>query len=332
MRRNRLTVILFAWVSLGAPVLAAPATSDESVTALPIAQCDLPQVIGRLQLEPINKMAATSTRALPLIEELRKINSKAKDSKKPLGEQISLADADRYREISTRISAMQAANLVESLHERDLRVLLKWAQLADAKHRWGTEPKQGDPDFTAYGLLILIQLAFTSQEIDPTIVSGDKCSLQLAIQRLENPALERLSTLPFKEESARFQQILAKNKQSKLDLDKLPPADRDEARKLMAAVAPAYRERDYIMTLEYLKIMATVADLMYVNDVRDVVESGGDVAAIGSTTTRLVNEKKIPVQQQIAAGIWSKTNELIPSEQSKYWEAVSKELDKLNKK
>ncbi len=290
------------------------------VSDLALDHCELREVISRKQFDSIGKAAAIAEQALPLLEGLDVINSKATVPNKPIKDQLSTDDISKFSELSQRLKSAQISQLMESRRERDLKVIEKMVMIADRDYRWQKQPKEKDPDFIIYSAIQLLR--FTIKKNNITVPSSAVCTLEYALHSLETEAIDRLNSRNAQLESAirQFKSILAKYGMEKLDRTRLSTKDLEAVNNLINdVIRPIQRHRNFIRDIENIKLMARASDITYESNKQDIAFSGGDISAIGATIQRRNKNNEFSENMQVALGLWVKINEKIPADIVNEW-------------
>lgn len=318
-----LTILLFA-ISL------ISISSDYVIGADDVSpdNCKLRDVIARIQFESIEKAAAIAEQSLPVVDQLKQLVNKAKDSNKPLQDQLATEDIIKFTELRERLKTTQLAQLMESRRQRDLMVIEKMTMIADRDYRWNDQPKENDPDFIIYSNLQLLRFMIKNNELKvPTIQS---CTLEYALTLIESEAFEKLNSIKGLDSvTASIQSILVKYGMKTLDRSRLSKADLEKINEIENNILnPAERHRVFIKDLEHIKLMAKASEIMYEANKQDIAFGGGDTDTIGKTIQRKSKNGEFDEDTQLAIGLWTMINEKIPSQVVQEWG----ELNKLSEK
>ena len=296
--------------------------AGDTIAKLPYDKCDFREVVGRLQAAAIDRAAQIAKEVLPVLDEEERIDSKAKIANKPIGEQLSLADNETLSRLSQRLITLQMMSLIESRRERDLAVMLTWAQQIDANIRWGTEPKQGTTEYKEWALFMLTRMGL-DKEIRIT-APEKQCSIQTAIARLEDEPMKEFNKIPLNQAFSQLSQLAEKYNERPIDPATLSTGDKRVYDSAIMVVAPGEKFRDGVMEYETLKILATASDLIHQWDLQDVIDTAGDAAAVGRTVAKFENDKSSPETLKVAFEVWRKLNDIVPSDVGKMVRELSK--------
>jgi len=314
------------------PMLATAAEQRMRVTDLPLERCELREVIARAQFESVEKAAAIAEQALPLLDQLDQIASKATIPNKLIKDQLSPEDIGKFTELSQRLKTTQLAQLMESRRQRDLMVLEKMVMVADREYRWQDPPNEDNPDFIIYSALQLLRLTIEDKDISSPTSSG--CTLEYALDSLEHEVISKINAGSARLEWAgkEFESILAKYRMKKLDRSRLSKTDLEKVNELVNdVIKPMQRHGIFFMDIEHIKLMARASEIIYESDKQDIAFGGGDIEAIGKTIQRRKNNNEFDKSTQIAIGLWRRINEKIPSEFTQEL-SESESTEKNNKK
>ena len=294
----------------------AAAEIQISPSMLPLSRCNLQEVIPTLKYETTQRLGELAKQSIPLIDEQRKLVDMAKIPGVALIDQLTKAQVARFSELTTRQKSLTVASVVEGKRERDLDVLRRMAMVADQNFRWQSTPDEKHVDFPIWGALVVLRTAIPNIEI--TAVDGDTCSLDMALRAIESEGIAKLEKFDSPSVTRAVEEVNAiarRNKQSLLDTDKLPAADRLRANELINnVIEPFRRVWQFAMDLERIRLMARASQLIYTTSKSEVGLSGGDVDAIGSTIRERVERKEIAEPTAIAVSLWYKLNSAIPAQ------------------
>lgn len=296
------------------PILAVAAERGMRVADLPLERCGLREVISRMEFESGEKAAAIAEQALPVLEEIEKINSKATVQYRPIQDQLSSEDIGKFTELTQRLKVIQLAQIMESRRERDLMVIEKMVMIADRVYRWQDYPKENDPDSIIYAAIQLLRSAIKDNNIDAP--ASPICTLKYALHAVESEAIAKLNEGDSALGSAmkELELILRKYGMEKLDRSRLSKSDLQKVNELNNGVInPMRRHWVYVKDVENIKLMAHASEIAYESNIQDIAFSGGDVDAIGKTIERRSRNNEFNESTQIALGLWVKINEMIPS-------------------
>ena len=305
-----------------------PANSDYTVEALPFDKCEYREVIARLQAAMINQAGRSAEQSLAVLHEQDQLVAKAPLPDVPIGKQLTLEDSDKFSRLTQRLATLTMMQLMDSHRERDLRILLMWAQQIDAHNRWGTEPKGDNEEAAAWGLFVVAR-AMMNNKLTVT-QPKPTCSIQTAIALLENDYIERLNKLRLQEPLDELRQLSQKYKVHPIARDSMSPADQETYDRITRLMSPAQQLQDAIYNYETLKVLATASELLYGWDKSDVIESAGDTSAVGRSATAFVRGKDPSEPLVIAIGVLRLLNERIPSEQVKQFEELNRRMKQAN--
>lgn len=318
MRFNLIAVPLFILLALPIDVNALDWKSESDI---PIAKCDLPNLMMFHSWNILSKQVATGQIRAPMLNELQAIASTTKAHNKPVGEQLGVKDLSRFNELSQRIRSMGMQELVESKRDRDIKVIKQFVLIADRNYRYGEEIQEGHSDYVYQAVLLywrVMASGFPSSEQHPISIPDEKaCSMIFALHSIEKEPIQRIDSIDLKL-FVKLQTIAKKNGMVKIEPAKLPEADREVYDRIMEnAVWPFERAQQFMDDMENIKVMARASEIIYISDKRDLEISGGDGSRLGTTIVEMINKKEFDQRTQAAIGIWRGLNEKIPSDVTK---------------
>ncbi|MGB6939077.1 MAG: hypothetical protein WBE14_20805, partial [Xanthobacteraceae bacterium] len=103
--------------------------------------------VWKVKGDAIERAGELATQLKPLLEQIRVINSKAKDPSRPLGPQLSTKDVGHFSELRQRMTAIELQQMLESDYGRDYEVVGELFTLAQKLYIGGKEPTKGDADY-----------------------------------------------------------------------------------------------------------------------------------------------------------------------------------------
>jgi hypothetical protein len=300
----------------------ALAEEPDDVLKLQVAECTVPADIGARRFESLHRIADTPI--IPVLNQIKALAAKARDSSLSVGEQLSGQDNARFGELRQQMIAMQTRSLVESRYDKHLELLEKMAEAADGSYRWGSEADQKSPYAAAFGALTLLEVG------DPlnsyAAPTEQHCSLLWALHKQEQPSIDALNKPEIGAASDQIGDLRSRYNAPSLDRSKLSPSDQqtyDGARRILLRAKP---EADNINAVEQLKTMARALDLIYATEMTDLNQSGGDPASLGATLRTMNEHGKIDQKMLMRVGLWRKLDETYPSDQVKMMEQMQKSL------
>jgi hypothetical protein len=303
--------VLAALLSTG-----AAAELQISPSILPLSRCNLQEVIPTLKYETTQRLGELAKQSLPLIAEQRKLVDMVKIPGLPLIDQLTKAQVARFSELTTREKSLNVASLVEDKRARDLDVLMRMAMVADQDFRWQSTPDEKHADFPVWGALVVLRT--TMPDIEITAAEGNVCSLDFALHAIETEGIAKMEKFASGSVVRAVEEvngIARRNKQTQLDTDKLPAADRLRANELINNIIKPFRRIwQFATDLERIRLMARASLLIYTTSRSEVGLSGGDIDAIGSTIRDRVERKEISESTALAVSLWYRLNKAIPAQ------------------
>lgn len=268
---------------------------------------------------------------MKILEQWRALSNKGKPNR-PLSETLSKDDLQKWGQLDQQYTAGALVQLVESKRERDIDVLLKQVQFADAEYRWGTRPGEESPDYMAYGILLLLRLNWNVNDDVYQPPKPQPCSLDYALAKLAEEPLKRANDLAAKlqQASTRANQLLAKYNMQKLDESKLSKEDLAMLRKDRTEVWwPVDSALNYAKDLANLREMAQASDIMYDGNRRDAAMGAGDAGVIGTSIERRIAAGEFDERMKVALGMWNIQNEKIPPPIVAQWKEMGEKVKQI---
>jgi hypothetical protein len=282
--------------------------AQASISDLPDSRCTLKEVIGHLQYQSIERRAAIAEQTMPLLSSIEVLLEKVKVKDKPVGEQLSRSDLDKFSRSSQQLQTMQLTSLIESRRLRDLNAIVRMAILADQEYRWSQTPKDGSNDAIYHAAYQLIILA--SPKLELTEPKTNQCTLEYALHIL--PRVQ--------EASSYYRSLISKYKIDPIDSTKLTATERTKYDDYENNVLSLFRKHySYIKNIQSIKVMARALEFMHQASLQDIAIGGGSFDTVGKTIQRNIQNKNYDESTQLAIGIWTKINEKIPSQDVQDW-------------
>jgi hypothetical protein len=255
------------------------------------AACGIDEVAGKIQFAAITRAAELATQQTFLLKKFGEIGERAKDPNKSLNQQLSQADLAEFTQTQTRYQSIELLQLLESNYSRDNQVVRDFYQVAQADYIGTPTPKEGEKNYLPYAFLAVMTMASQDQQIQDNLVTTPEtkgCTLEAALDEIEQESLGRLERLPLAQASKELTAIQMRSGGGKVDPDKLNGSDRAIFDRIQrTAYAPANREKNFITNIESLKLLARSASLKYELGKKDAVDSGGDINAVGKSAGAL---------------------------------------------
>lgn len=320
---------------IGVPLLFFPmvllaADLGSKVPALPLDRCQFREVISIMSAESDIRSGAIAEQTLPVLNQLKYLSSRGKNPTAPLQNQLSSDELIRFSELSHQLRTIQLASLIESYHQRDLMVIERMAMLADREYRWHDYPGESDPDFIIYESLQVLRLVLEPSDDSITTPSVPHCTLERTLHSIQLEPIAKLNAYQLEDASRSVNAILGKYGLKKIDPSRLSNEDLEKVTELKRSViTPAKIAATFILDIEHIKLMASAAELMYEGNKQDIAFGGGDINAIGITLNRRRKNNEIDNKTWIALHLWTRISEKLPSEVSKRWTEISKQMKEI---
>jgi hypothetical protein len=279
--------------------------------------CPLEEAMKRLEDYNIARSGQAAQQQLPLITELQRINSKAKNPSLPTGAQLSKPDLDRFQQIREKLLTFQAQEVVNSGYLRDSRVIAQAAKVA-YDIRMGRAFDEKSPDLFYYGIVTLLSLQHPQDQLEITTPRDKECSVEAGLHFNEQAMLREMSSLNIKEATDKLKMI---SQRYGLDpkqqgwIEKIPSLqDQQTARIQMATVEQGGKMLEYINSMENLKALARVSVLGYQSDMEDirVAHNEEELSRVGTGWPE--RSKKYDERTQILGGILNMIAQKVPSD------------------
>jgi hypothetical protein len=316
MKQLFLIAVASAAIAPAAAQAQAKATWNPDIASVPVAKCTAQEVTSRMRMQAITGAGDLATGQLPLLDEIRKINDKAEDPDKPVGEQLWQPDLVRFVELEQALKVGALGSYVESRRERDAKALQRMVEIADAEWRFQRHDHSGDDAALAVVLHAMREIAHRQRDwphqIDVQLVGV--CSFAYAASQLAEAGLAVLRETDLDGPTTALQIMANKYKVKAIDPAKLTPADRDEYYRIRHEMDVRMRAYAYVTDMANLVWLAQAMDANYAAMKQDVIAGGGEVNQIGKTAERMLADGQISPQQQMGWRAISVINERIPAD------------------
>jgi len=303
-----------------------------ALAALTTAEaCTVESAVTDKYFASIQSEGDRAEQSLKVIGRLRALTGKAKDSKKSVGEQLTVAEADEFSRLTQRQASMMIYSLIDSSHQRDLKVIKQTFDVANGLYGNGREPTEKDPQYYYFGLLAGLRLLdqdaeYRAKETVSTPKAASDCSVEVALHTIEMESVERIGQMNVKNELTQLSVIQNRSPKSPngaIDRGLMRYEDKAALERLERKLAPVFREHQFVSDIELLKGLVRMAELKHQLQKKDAIDSGGDINAIGQSMARERLEKR----DDFMLAILKKIADDIPSEWSKNMQAVTRSAD-----
>jgi hypothetical protein len=321
---------VFRRLVLSAAFMRILAASFCTALALTTAEaCTVESAVDAKYFASIQSEGDRAKQSLKVLDRLGALNDKAKDPKKPIGEQLTIAEADEFSRLTQRQAAMMLQSLIESAYQRDLKVIKQTFDIANGLYVNGREPSEKNPQSYYFGLLVVLRMvdqANARKESVSTPAAVSDCSIEVALHTVERESLERIGRMDVNSDVSHLTTIQnrsPKGPDGAIDRARMSYEDRAALERLERKLAPAFREHQFISDLELLKGLTRMAELKYQLQKKDAMDSGGDINAVGQSMDRERLEKR----DELFMRVLKKIADDIPSEWTKQMSAATRSAD-----
>ncbi|MGM4959827.1 hypothetical protein [Bradyrhizobium sp. 604_D8_N2_3] len=304
-------------------ILAASLCAALAVTTA--EACTVESAVGDKLFASIQSDGDRAKQSLKVLDRLRALNDKGKDPKKPLGEQLTLAEADEFSRLTQRQSAVMLQSLIESAYQRDLKVIKQTFDVANGLYVNGREPTEKDPLSYYFGLLVVLRMVDQANERKDSLSTpaASDCSIEVALHTVERESLEKLGRMDVNNDVSQLtaiQKRSPKGPDGAIDRGRMPYEDRATLERLERKLAPAFREHRFVSDLESLKDLARMAELKYQFQKKDAIDSGGDINSVGQS----MDQARLEKRDEMFVRVLKKIADDIPSDWSKEMSAATR--------
>lgn len=301
---------------------------DNSVDKIPFTQCKFQPVLDALIMQSIKHSAKIGDNQVIVLDKLEAILNKLPDNNKPIAEQLPADQLATFNSLSQQSANMLISSLIESRHERDLKVINKLLKAADDYYRFGTLPDPNDPD--AIYMVILIKW---QEKLQPKVQqpSFNECTLDYALAMLELESLKKLSKLvePANKGASRINQIYSKYPNIDKTKVTLSPEDKAEITDIEeSTLTPANEEKDYIINIENIRHFYRISELIQKETTQGLINSGGNTEKAWDTINEKIKNGELTEEDATMIAFWQVINNLIPSDLIKDFNSISKKTAK----
>jgi hypothetical protein len=321
-----------------APTIRATAGAVLLLVSVPIdanaqkvaTDCLVGKALVDVYYQTIKRGAELAEQQLPILERFNTLNEKAKDPKRPVGEQLSRSDVAEWGRLQQRMQTNHLYRLLESNLGRDVRAIDRMFAVANNMYVKRADPQKDSEDYRFF--VELMRMTSLRDDLKGKItVPNDMsvCNVETALHLVEDKSIEKLNSLEtgIKGGFSQLHAIMAKYRMTgRIDPAKLTPQDRALVDHIQRTViAPGTWEQTFIMDMENLKDLWDVAHLRYEMNKRDVIDSVGDFDSVGKTFNALI----LPPRTRFFLGVLDKIAEKFPSDYSRQMQSISRAVDQL---
>lgn len=282
-----------------------------------VSVCPLEEAMKRLEDYNIHLNAEISQKQLPILTEMKTLNSKAKNPNLPTGAQLTKTDLDRFQQLREEMLANQAYVIVNSGYLRDSRVISRTAKVAHDLSVGRTFDKK-DPDFFYDAILGILSIQYPQGKVAITTPHDKECSVIAGLHFDEQLAFKQINQLPWKEATDRLRVIAQRyGLDTKQDgwIERIPNLqDQKSARIDMGTVKQGQLLLGYVNNLENLKALARVSILGFQSDLEDIrgAHTEAELSKIGLGWHD--RAKNYDEKTQILAGLLNMIAQKVPSD------------------
>lgn len=274
------------------------------------SECTVEGYVGTLVAEAAHRSADIAANQLPLIEEVEQLSTKAKDPKRPVGEQLGMEDLDRFATLTNRIKVIHLSMHLEEMRKRDMKVLGDLFRIATELYAGGPPPQNGDPDFFYFGLLVFMRESFPDTEITtPTALSP--CTWNNVMAMEEHAAVQRLNAgQSLVLEQTQILEAWKAKYGAPLNPEKMNAADRRAFEAIKQTLMQLQAVQWYITDIEHIKAMAGAEEVLQASYRQDILDYGGDVDSLGKSFDRSGHDERT----KTLGKLWVMVSQQVPSD------------------
>jgi hypothetical protein len=292
----------FLGVAIGALLIASPVTAQQGTTE---RKCSVHQAATDTGLGDTNAYVSNLSERFRLLEEIKDLNNTGADPNKPIGDQLSLRDRERFEALSRRLGFLMGVGWIEDEHYRYSRIIEKIWLVANARYHKNYDTTEQNGGYNYQSLLDLIRARFpTTPQILDDIVKPPKaiCTTEMALFLSEGEAIRQLPQFyQLASDQARDLNLIRSRHHlppdAPIDDKILFPTERSTVAHWATALPELLVTMDrtlvFIGDVEHLRGLAIASEILYGENKRDWINSGGDPDAIGRTVQRSIYEPKV---------------------------------------
>ena len=285
----------FSFLLFGGSLIISPAMAQQQATVKD--KCSVHQAATEIGLGNTNAYLSNMVEQFRLLNEIKGLAGKAADPDKPLNQQLTPQDINRFNSIRQRIIFLRMTNKIEDEHYRFSRILEKIWRVAEARYYQRPDAAELTGPNNYGSLLDIIRARFpTTPQIlnEITRPPGATCTIELALFRSETevlsqvPQFERLAS-----DQARDLDLIRSRHHLPQDApigdDILSPREQatvDRWRSVSPDLLVAMdRTLLFIGDMEHLRSLARASELIFQQDKQNWIRSGGNVDALGQRSS-----------------------------------------------
>lgn len=281
------------------------------------ADCSPLDAYSSIESAEINRSADSARLQNPILDQLNKLASTARNNSKPLGESLSYQDNATFTRLSITLLAMQINDYIESDRARDAEFTYKmtdeaWKQYADPSF----SAARGDIPWAVLNFSNLMMPSI--QMVSATTEAG--CTMDSALAAQAQQSLSRFLGMAAiaKQASDKMAELRAKyhvQANAQLPSDKMSSEDQETETVARVSMAPVLREKSLLLSLENIRVWWSTCILIYQSRLTDVRTYGPSWDVIGNTMHTQVST--LSPETRTLIGLWQNVDVRYPSEERK---------------
>lgn len=297
-----------------------------------VPSCTVEGAVTRIEVDEMNRAAASATSMQPMLLELHQIAAKATDPLKPLVDQLSPRDAARFATISSQIEGLMVTDFVESAHARDASVVEQmwtaaWSNYLDPSALPAKANFAGD-------LTFVLRVLFPDPKLKYRPVQSGHCSVTDALALAEETAVRHFNQFGklVRRDQAEISALRAKYGAvggRPLDKSKMTPEDVHNLEEIEVELSPVIRDSMLTRDLQNIRDWWAMSNLVYRTRREAILTYGPHIRDLGKTIQPL--RAGFDRRHRIMLRLWNKVDEKIKSDAVQNMEIMSKVMHSVRK-
>lgn len=308
----------------------------ENVSDIPIAKCDLANIVGLTFINATHNVATYSNQATPLLNEQIKLAEKAKIPSKSLDEQLSEKDKIAFEIIRQRLITINLQKLIESNKSRDFNFFEKLTKLAYQNYRFGEVYDKNDSNYPIQMYINYLREMSKKFPIDydkVKLLQEQQCSLNYALDKFEQEGINKIDSIVASPALRQLQELKKKYNLERIDASKLSESDKIYYQQIEDSyIIPLLKAYKLVDDIENIKLLSIASDIVYQSLKDDLNFSGGNSNSYGENLKRIKSGQDISEKMKVALDVLEIVDKNYPSAIAKQQAELAKYASEAQKK
>lgn len=305
--------------------LSAAAQLPPLPTSMYDDSCDVTIALDHSIMNQINSQSNRRNLMSENIQAMGELlNARDYDDDAPMVDQMTAAEAAKFKELSQKINSSQVVELIEGKRERDMWAIGGMARLVN-------EASNNDFDMEALSEKDQMYLAFAMSTHELITLSDDYydqiptqggCTLENALYAESQRAVESMESVYGWEDAFADIETLTQ-KYGGLDVDVMSAPDRLKfERDIMPVLNELNMRSDRSQIFFKIALLENMSKVRYRAMQMDQYEAPGDIEYMGTNWQRMVDENGLSETETIAAQVLYQLDEIVPAPILELWDSM----------